>query len=76
VTLREMILSIPLHMQNIHEFPSNTNYKVPLLLYLLFVFLMSNMLVTHNPTSNEDKNLIRSTAVTWISPHPGVIRSG
>lgn len=29
LTLREMILSIPLHIQNIHVFPDNINYKVP-----------------------------------------------
>jgi hypothetical protein len=27
VLLREMILSIPLHMQNIHVFPNNTKFK-------------------------------------------------
>jgi hypothetical protein len=26
--LKEMLLSIPLHMQNIHEFPENQHYKV------------------------------------------------
>jgi hypothetical protein len=26
--LKEMLLSIPLHMQNIHEFPENKHYKV------------------------------------------------
>jgi len=27
LTLREMILSIPQHLQNIHHFPDNVNYK-------------------------------------------------
>jgi hypothetical protein len=32
LTLREMILSIPQHLQNIHHFPDNVNYKVCLVL--------------------------------------------
>lgn len=45
VTLREMILSIPLHLQNIHIFPENTQYKVATrklwVLTYLFIFRLS-----------------------------------